>query len=65
MFGQQEVLDTLLPELFQETLLLFSAKDVMRFLGRKLWGNFKAEVRTNLRKRHADRHLLCARYLTA
>lgn len=51
MFAQQELLDTLLPDLFQEALLLFSAKDVMRFLGRKLWGNFRGEVRTTLRKR--------------
>lgn len=53
MFGDQESLDGLLPALFQETLLTFSAEDVMRFLGRKLSGNFEGRVQTNLQKRQA------------
>jgi hypothetical protein len=53
MFGEQETLEALLPGLFQETLLTFSAEDVMRFLGRKLSGNFQGRVQTNLQKRPA------------
>jgi len=51
MFPDQETLDALLPELFQEALLIFSAEDVMRFLGRKLNGNFQGRVETRLNKR--------------
>lgn len=52
MFTEQKDLDTMLPDLFQEALLLFSAQDIMRFLGRKLRGNFLGEVRTHINKRH-------------
>jgi len=51
MFPDQETLDALLPALFQETLLTLSAEDVMRFLGRKLNGNFQGKIETRLNKR--------------
>lgn len=51
MFADQTSLDDMLPDLFQEALLTFSAQDVMRFLGRKLHPNFQGEVRTHLNKR--------------
>jgi hypothetical protein len=51
MFADQTVLAEALPSLFQEALLTFSASDVMRFLGRKLNGNFQGEVKTDLKKR--------------
>ena len=39
------------PDLLQAALLGFSAEDVLRFLGRKLHGNFQGEVSTDLKKR--------------
>ncbi len=53
MFADQAVLDDCLPDLFQESLLVFSAEDVMRFLGRKLTGNFQGNIETRLNKRYA------------
>jgi hypothetical protein len=53
MFANQATLDALLPDLFHETLLTFSAEDVMRFLGRKLNGNFQGQIETRLNKRPA------------
>lgn len=51
MFQERATLETILPDLFQEASLAFSADDVMRFLGRKLNGNFQGEVSTDLKKR--------------
>lgn len=51
MFQKRATLETLLPDLFQEASLAFSAEDVMHFLGRKLNGNFQGEVSTDLKKR--------------
>jgi hypothetical protein len=51
MFPERATLETILPDLFQEATLAFSADDVMRFLGRKLNGNFQGEVTTDLKKR--------------
>lgn len=51
MFPDQATLDALLPELLREALLTFSAEDVMRFLGRKLNGNFQGRVETHLNQR--------------
>ena len=51
MFPEQETLDDLLPDLFHETTLILSAEDVMRFLGRKLNGNFQGKIETRLNKR--------------
>lgn len=51
MFKDVKTVDDLLPELFHETLLAFSAEDVMRFLGRKLNGNYQGKIETRLNKR--------------
>lgn len=51
MFQDRAALETLLPDLFQQASLAFGADDVMRFLGRKLNGNFQGEVSTDLKKR--------------
>lgn len=51
MFDRQEGLDELLPALFRETMLTQSAEDVMRFLGRRLTGNFQGKIETKLNKR--------------
>ncbi len=51
MFTSTDKLDELLPELFQETLLITSAEDVMRFLGRKLSPQFQGKVESKLNKR--------------
>jgi len=51
MFRDRASLETILPDLFEHATLHFSAEDVLRFLGRKLHGNFKGEVKTSLKKR--------------
>lgn len=51
IFNTQKRLDDLLPELFQESILTFNAKDVMRFLGKKLHGNYKGEIVHSLNER--------------
>ena len=51
MFKDRASLLCILPDLLQGALLAFSAQDVMRFLGRKLHGNFKAEVISDLKNR--------------
>jgi len=51
MFRDRASLEAILPDLFEHAALHLSAEDVLRFLGRKLHGNFKGEVKTNLKKR--------------
>ncbi|MHC4180125.1 MAG: hypothetical protein ACYSWU_21685 [Planctomycetota bacterium] len=51
MFRDRERLARLLPDLQQHAQLYFSAEDVMRFLGRKLHGNFKGELVTDRKRR--------------
>lgn len=51
MFQDRATLSLLLPDLFRETSLIFGAEDTMRFLGRKLHGNFAGEVTTELKRR--------------
>jgi hypothetical protein len=51
MFTNQQTLDDILPTLFRESLLTFSAEDVMRFLGRKLSPHFAGKVETRLNRR--------------
>jgi len=51
MFKDRSGLLRILPDLLQGAMLAFSSEDVMRFLGRKLHGNFKAEVISNLKNR--------------
>lgn len=51
IFAEVETLTAIMPDLFEEVLLTFSAQQVMRFLGRPLRGNFQGEIRTDLNKR--------------
>jgi len=51
MFNARASLLRILPDLLNGALLAFSAQDVMRFLGRKLHGNFQGEVISDLKKR--------------
>jgi hypothetical protein len=57
MFRDRVSLMTLMPDLFEHTTLNFSAEDVMRFLGRKLHGNFQGDVTTDLKKRPEGRRV--------
>ena len=63
MFRDRATLAALIPDLCEHAVLCLSAEDVLRFLGRKLHGNFKGEVLTDAKKRrqgvrikHAMRH---------
>ena len=51
MFRDRETLAALMPDLLRQASLYFSAEDVLRFLGRKLHGNFQGEVLTDRKKR--------------
>jgi len=51
MFRNRESLMFLLEDLFEHATLYFSSEDVMRFLGRKLNGNFKGELTTDQKRR--------------
>ena len=51
MFADRASLVAIFPDLTEHALLYSSAEDVMRFLGRKLYGNFKGEVITDHKKR--------------
>jgi hypothetical protein len=55
LFRDRATLEQWLPALYELTLTAFSAEDVMRFLGRKLHGNFQGEVRTDLKRRREGR----------
>jgi hypothetical protein len=57
MFEDRARLMVLMPDLFEHATLNFSAEDVMRFLGRKLHGNFKGDVTTDLKKRPEGRRV--------
>ena len=57
MFEDRARLMALVPDLFEHATLDFSAEDVMRFLGRKLHGNFKGDVTTDLKKRPEGRRV--------
>jgi hypothetical protein len=48
-FKNRASLATLYPALVMAAMALFGAEDVMRFLGRKLHGNFKGELRSDLK----------------
>jgi hypothetical protein len=50
-FNNRTNLSALYPALVTAALLLFGAEDVMRFLGRKLHGNFQGELRSDLKSR--------------
>jgi hypothetical protein len=51
MFKDRASLEASLPDLFEHAILKTACQDVLRFLGRKLHGNFKGEVTTSLKKR--------------
>ena len=51
MFWDRASLEAILPDLFEHAILKTACQDVLRFLGRKLHGNFKGEVTTSLKKR--------------
>ncbi len=51
MFADRASLLAIFPDLVEHALLHTSSENVMRFLGRKLHGNFKGEVTTDLKKR--------------
>lgn len=50
MFKDRASLATLLPDLFEHAILKTACQDTLRFLGRKLHGNFKGQVTTSLKK---------------
>lgn len=51
MFRSRQALERILPDLMRAATLDFSCENVMRFLGRKLHGNFTGEVTTRAKKR--------------
>jgi hypothetical protein len=51
LFDRRASLNALFPALVELSMTAFSAEDVLRFLGRKLHGNFKGEVTTDLKRR--------------
>jgi hypothetical protein len=51
MFKDRQSLKKLMPDLFEYSMTVFSANDVMKFLGRKLYGQFRGEVITDFKKR--------------
>ena len=51
MFQDRSSLEALLPDLFEHAILRCACQDTLRFLGRKLHGNFKGQVSTSLKKR--------------
>jgi hypothetical protein len=57
MFRDRASLQALFPSLVELSMTTFSAEDVLRFLGRKLHGNFKGEVTTDLKRRPEGRRV--------
>jgi hypothetical protein len=57
LFRDRASLEALLPALQEVALTAFSADDVLRFLGRKLHGNFQGEVTTGLKRRPEGRRV--------
>jgi hypothetical protein len=55
LFRDRATLEQWLPALYELTLTAFSAEDGLRFLGRKLHGNFQGEVCTDLKRRREGR----------
>jgi hypothetical protein len=51
MFESRAHLQELMPDFFDHSLLMFSAEDTLRFLGRKPHGNFLGEVTVDLKRR--------------
>ena len=57
LFRDRASLEALLPALQELATSAFSADDVLRFLGRKLHGNFQGEVTTSLKRRREGRRV--------
>jgi hypothetical protein len=57
LFRDRASLEALLPALQELATTAFSAEDVLRFLGRKLHGNFQGEVTTSLKRRREGRRI--------
>jgi len=57
MFKDRASLLALYPALVELAMHTFSAEDVLRFLGRKLHGNFQGEVTTDLKRRPEGRRV--------
>jgi hypothetical protein len=57
MFQDRASLTALYPALVELATHTFSAEDVLRFLGRKLHGNFQGEVTTDLKRRPEGRRV--------
>lgn len=51
MFKDRTSLEAILPDLFEHAILKSACQDILRFLGRKLHGNFKGEITSSLKKR--------------
>lgn len=56
-FRERDILEALLPALMETSMTAFSAEDVLRFLGRKLHGNFQGQVTTDRKKRPEGRRV--------
>ncbi len=57
LFRDRASLEALLPALQELATTAFSADDVLRFLGRKLHGNFQGDVTTSLKRRREGRRV--------
>lgn len=51
MFKDRATLEAIWPDLFEHASHYFSAEDILKFLGRKLHGNFQGEITTDRKKR--------------
>lgn len=50
LFKDRTSLEAILPDLFEQAILRCTCQDTLRFLGRKLHGNFKGQVSISLKK---------------
>lgn len=57
LFRDRASRQALFPALVELSLTAFSAEDVLRFLGRKLHGNFQGDVTTDLKRRPEGRRV--------
>jgi len=56
-FRDRATLEALFPALVELSMTAFSAEDVMRFLGRKLHGNFQGDITTDRKRRPEGRRV--------
>jgi len=57
LFRDRASLEAVYPDLVDYALTAFGSEDVFRFLGRKLHGNFKGELTTDLKRRTEGRRV--------